>query len=410
MSLHLPVGQAEQIEPAGWVPALVGGGERRGLELPQIALSRPATASSSASIRRSIPELVGLGAGPEQMSHACAASSPQFLEVAGQSVQRAEGLGGQRATASRAPTGPTQHGLGLHQCSFRYRLAAQTGEQQLDCPLSQLLDRLAHRGQRRTREACAVVIVESNHGHVIRDRQSARRELGQHANRRVVVGADDRVHLVSAHAPLVEQLAHCLDTRGFDEVARQQQLFPQRNPVRLELLTKSELALVAVGVARGTPNECRPTDPVVTDQVLEHGIEATAVVGQQVRKAGKLADRHHWNATAPGEVPNPLGTDLAGQDAGHYHDAIDGRSRGQVVDERAVESIAGSAPVREVAARETAEIRPQTGRGSPGTGDQARLVRSLQSIDQPCDPWRGRGRGDGTGMGILEHTGFRAGH
>ena len=185
----LPVGQAEQIVPAGWVPALVGGGEHRVWPSPRNrspGCSRGTVRSTS--IGRIDSRAVGLGrAETESVILGVEPAVPRgrLPECPVGGARRAARDRELRTHRTGAAPGRVPTSV---RCGHRSPQSPASSSSTARSP--SLSTGWRARGQRRTREACAVVIVESNHGHVIRDRQSARRELGQHANRRVVVGAE----------------------------------------------------------------------------------------------------------------------------------------------------------------------------------------------------------------------------
>src|SRR5512145_1284025 len=101
--------------------------------------------------------------------------------------------------------------------------------------------------------------------------------------------------------------------------------------------TKDPLALLAVGIAKGAPDEADASLAMCLDEVLHGGPEPALMVGVDRRNAWHPSDGHHRRTDLVAEGHHGVGSRLPAENRPGYDEPIDGRWPREVVEERAVE-------------------------------------------------------------------------
>ena len=248
--------------------------------------------------------------------------------------------------------------------------------------LALLVERLAHGGEGRRREARVLDVVEADHGDVGRHLQIALLQGGDRAQRHVVVR---RREPIERHLALVDQQ---LD-RGLARRFLERPLADQRR-IELEaaLLQHRAVDLVAVlglGVDRRAADERDAPAAVADDQVLEGLAHARRLIDQQPGDAGRGdRDARHRERRQPlAQLGHGPRAEKVAERATQHDRPVQAALVTQIEHEVAVDAVAARGAQH--AAREHHDVHVAPVGDLGDAGQQRGLVGLPERIDQHAD-------------------------
>ena len=184
----------------------------------------------------------------------------------------------------------TDHKGGREKNPARHRLAGKEIEHHIHGLAADVVERLAHRGERRRNKTALFDVAEAGDGNVVRHAQAARRERGKCAERHLIVCRDKGVKLNSA---MVQHHRHRALAGTSRPIALHHTFWIGGKSVFGERIEEHAEPELGAGVFLWPADERDPLVAMFVEQVTHEVAEPGFVVDEHCgHVAERLVDRH----------------------------------------------------------------------------------------------------------------------